>query len=549
MKKFIKNINPNIIFIIILIIQMMFMIKICDMKKGYWVDELWSYGLANSNYHAQLWDDGGLSNIKIDPTVFKNYILVNQNERFNYSSVIYNQTKDVHPPLFYLVLHTMSSFFPEQFSKWFGLIPNIIYFAITIIFIYKMGKLFAKNDPLFPLLPVLFFGFSLAAINSVTFIRMYMLFAMLATIFAYLHMKCLKDVTINRKNFLAIALIMFLGSFTHYYFIIFAIPYALYFLILFIKRKKYKDIIKYFGALAIGCFTTFILFPSVLVNGQEHRKTFIENLLNVSDLGSRIKSFFTIVNGDLFGNLFFPIIIIGALIIILHFITKIIGSLSVHDNQFVVSINQNADRFIFDYHKIQYIFMIMIGNIVYFIATSKLVPLVFDRYMMPIYPLLLFTICVFIYEVIKLACQKKGKTFFVTALFLALIISVSYFTGSTRYLYKNQIDKVAISKKYQNKIAVFVYDEDDDHEYILNNNILELMNYREVYQLPFDKLKNLFNVYHGNEEEVIIYIDKYMNQMPDQVELCKNELKLIFFLTKDELLFEDDKVYAYRIYN
>lgn len=75
------------------------------------------------------------------------------------------------------------------------------------------------------------------------------------------------------------------------------------------------------------------------------------------------------------------------------------------------------------------------------------------------------------------------------------------------------------------------------------------MNYREVYQLPFDKLKNLFNVYHGNEEEVIIYIDKYMNQMPDQVELCKNELKLIFFLTKDELLFEDDKVYAYRIYN
>ena len=221
MKKFIKNINPNIIFIIILIIQMMFMIKICDMKKGYWVDELWSYGLANSNYHAQLWDDGGLSNIKIDPTVFKNYILVNQNERFNYSSVIYNQTKDVHPPLFYLVLHTMSSFFPEQFSKWFGLIPNIIYFAITIIFIYKMGKLFAKNDPLFPLLPVLFLGFSLAAINSVTFIRMYMLFEMLATIFAYLHMKCLKDVTINRKNFLAIALIMFLGSFTHYYFIIF----------------------------------------------------------------------------------------------------------------------------------------------------------------------------------------------------------------------------------------------------------------------------------------------------------------------------------------
>ena len=40
---------------------------------------------------------------------------------------------DVHPPLFYIVLHTICSCFSGSFSKWFGIIPNIFYYGITTI--------------------------------------------------------------------------------------------------------------------------------------------------------------------------------------------------------------------------------------------------------------------------------------------------------------------------------------------------------------------------------------------------------------------------------
>ena len=52
--------------------------------------------------------------------MFKDYLTVNKGEEFKLGSVIYNQTHDSHPPLFYLVLHLISSFFPGEFSKWFG---------------------------------------------------------------------------------------------------------------------------------------------------------------------------------------------------------------------------------------------------------------------------------------------------------------------------------------------------------------------------------------------------------------------------------------------
>ena len=140
MKKFLRDKSSHIIFICVLLIQIIFMIFYCDMKKGYFVDELWSYGLSNSYYHAQIWEDGALDNPEISPDMFKEYMTVNEGEAFKFGSVIYNQTHDSHPPLFYMVLHAISSCFPGQFSKWFGLIPNLLYYAVTIIFLYKIGN-------------------------------------------------------------------------------------------------------------------------------------------------------------------------------------------------------------------------------------------------------------------------------------------------------------------------------------------------------------------------------------------------------------------------
>ena len=51
-----------------------------------------------------------------------------QENRFNYISVYYNQVLDVHPPLFYMLVHTVSSIFNDTFSKY-------IIFSINLVFL------------------------------------------------------------------------------------------------------------------------------------------------------------------------------------------------------------------------------------------------------------------------------------------------------------------------------------------------------------------------------------------------------------------------------
>lgn len=110
-KEYCKKANTKFVLVLIILVQVLFMLWYCNMKSGYFVDEIWSYGLSNSYYHAQIWEDGALDKTEINPQMFNDYLVVNEGEEFSYGSVIYNQTHDSHPPLFYMVLHTVSSFF------------------------------------------------------------------------------------------------------------------------------------------------------------------------------------------------------------------------------------------------------------------------------------------------------------------------------------------------------------------------------------------------------------------------------------------------------
>ena len=80
-----------------------------------------SYGLSNST-------DGAVLLIAlVDRDELMKYVTVAENERFDYATVYYNQTQDVHPPLYYFFLHTVCSLFPRSFTKWTGIGLNFVF--------------------------------------------------------------------------------------------------------------------------------------------------------------------------------------------------------------------------------------------------------------------------------------------------------------------------------------------------------------------------------------------------------------------------------------
>lgn len=110
-------------------------------KEGWFLDEVYSYGLSNSTEGPFLtdlhtdWENGTV----FDRDELMQYVMVAENERFDYATVYYNQTQDVHPPLYYFFLHTVCSLFPGSFTKWTGIGLNFVFLGCTLTAMYALA--------------------------------------------------------------------------------------------------------------------------------------------------------------------------------------------------------------------------------------------------------------------------------------------------------------------------------------------------------------------------------------------------------------------------
>lgn len=561
MKQIMKERGNKVIIIGILFIQILFMIFYCDMKKGFFVDEIWSYGLANSYYHAQIWEDGGLDNTEIEPNMFKEYLTVNKDEKFEYGSVIYNQTHDSHPPLFYLVLHTVSSFFSGSFSKWFGLIPNLIYYVVTIIFLYKIGRLVSESK-YFAFFPVLFYGFSIAAVNTVTYVRMYMLLTMWSMWFLYEHLLILKTKELKRRNIINIIIATFGGLFTHYYFAIFAFPIVLIQMIWMSMRKDWKMVGKYAMSGGVGGGIAIVLYPTILENltgtGVSHSQDTFQNMHNFSNWYARVQQFWKIISNEMFGSSLWGIIIVIVFATMVYIVTQVLWKMKLCYNvdHYEITVQSNIiskEKIVKIKRESYLVFDIVISGMFVFLIASKISPWQVNRYIMNLYPLFSLIFCYVLYCLYGLWIRNNVKKIVVILISLLLIGRLTYYMQDPCYLYPEGENNIVISKEYSDTTCVYVYTT----AYILVNEALELQNYDRLYQMNYKDIDKKISNILINNSKLVVYLDKILDRKYDDfggeitmnTEECLEEIGKITGLKKSKVLYQDEKAYAYVLYN
>lgn len=291
-------------------------------KKSYHIDELLSYGLSNSFYQPFITSDSVFDsadyskcdNEWLSSDLLKNYVTVQKGEQFRYDSVWYNQSQDRHPPLFYAAIHTVSSFFPDQFSSYFGFLLNLLYFAITQIFLYKLCKNILKSKYL-ALLFCMFWGFSYAALSITIFIRMYCMLVMWVVIFMYLHSKlCMTKEKLSLKQLIPIIIVTTCGALTQHIFLFVAFITAVCFCIMYLTSKKWKEFFAYGFSMLGGVLLSWVIFPPSV------SQIFNETSSSMADvffhqLVVSIKYYFFDVFGIAFGNEIIISTIIGIVLV------------------------------------------------------------------------------------------------------------------------------------------------------------------------------------------------------------------------------------------
>lgn len=415
------KIKEKTIIVIILIIQTI-MFVIAGINKSYiHMDEAYSLGLTNYN-KVEIQQNEDFYNTWHNKEYYEDYLSVNDNEKNNFLPVYENQKNDVHPPLYYLFLRIAMQFNIGSFSKWPGIILNIIIYLFITIFMYLiLRKLFAKseNSQIKSAFLALISSLTLASINNAIYIRMYALSSLNILITTYLHLKLAEKKGNNYKLLVAIGISALVGSLTHYYYLFYLAMLFIMFVIKYLKEKEYKELAKYIITMIIAGILSLIIFPySIKHMFFGYRgKGAINSLLNISEFFIKICQYILIINVYAFNNILFILVVFILGIIIYKKIKKI------------KLIEKN-----------KYIKYILYPTIFYFLLVAMSAPWIELRYMMPICSIIFILIMYLLIMLLKNIV--KEKTLNIIVIVIALLMFIMPFIS-------NQIIDISVGKKFK----------------------------------------------------------------------------------------------------
>lgn len=438
-------------------IIMLFAIIMCAAKQGYHMDELWSYGLANSYYMPAVNHENRLSE-EVNGKFFHDYITVNSGEEHCYDSVLYNLRYDTHPPLSFLLLHCVSSLFPDKFSKWYALGTNLICYLILLIALYLLAKAVNKNN-CSAILICLAYGISAAGINTVTYARMYCMVTMLLVLWTYIFVRMVIADNIRTSELIAFAVISFMGFMTQYFFILYAAICIFTFAIAAIVKKQFFRIIKLLVPAAIGIIAGFIVFDSTYQHLFKNNSSGVNWLstLSVTALTEYIKYvllFCREMDRQLFGYLGQFLIIVIAVILYKNKV-KLKSCLKLNNRAVAV-------------------ISMMAGAAGYFIIVSKVAPYREGRYLFMIYPIIVLLIITAMDKTFAI-CECRINTKKCLCIFTIIMALISLAVG-VDYIYPGEAETISKAEQHSGIACIYV----SDLPYEVVREAVELQNFGTI---------------------------------------------------------------------
>lgn len=263
-----------------------------SLKSGFFIDEIYTYGFANSHSDLLMRKDGPLIDKTIAGQILFDYVSVSENERFDFASIYYNQAQDSHPPLHYWMINSVCSLFPETFTKWTGLGLNFVLFALTILLLHGLVLKFTDSETNAAMAVVLY-GLSQIALSTFLMIRMYMLLTFLSVLLTYQIVSILKKP--KWYTFIGVGLTLFAGLMSQYIFFFYAFFLCGACGIRMLVRKEYKSLVFLLACFLAGVAALYLAFPTCLdhlfadkfVSGS----TALGNVLAISNYAYRFHAY------------------------------------------------------------------------------------------------------------------------------------------------------------------------------------------------------------------------------------------------------------------
>lgn len=457
--KITKNKKAVIEEIVLYCILILVSVWLLQGKNSFHIDELFSYGLSNHvNGIIMLPPQEGELFLETEKPYY-DYLTADDAWEFHYETVWINQETDVHPPFYYAVLHTICSFFSEEFSIWYAGMINIAAVCFTLFILRRIAELL-ELDAMSKRMISFLFIFSTGIASAICFLRMYALTMFWVVLTAYIFLHTIKRKEVNWKSFLFMFTVAVCGALTHYYYLVYLFFIcAVYFIYLLLHDKK--KIVPYLLTYGLAGITATGIFPAMTFHMFEDTRgeESIENLnaFTVESFCNRFKQMEKLVDKQLFAGNFY-LLFIGTLLIL--------GGMIYLSYRKEKKINLDSDGWLWC--------VLVIPCVCYFVLVTQIAVYIDVRYIIPIFAILIIAVYGILFELIsKWNLPVSGRA---VVCFLGILMIVSM-------VHKNECDYRKLPEMWNEHFAR--YGESDciyihDNSWRIQASFAEIRNYGSV---------------------------------------------------------------------
>lgn len=269
-------------FLLTFFIMVQLVLVLCTQKSVIVnMDGVFSYILANSPY-GYLFMDANYSQFPnhsgwIDAHILKEHYVTEDYNRFNYAAVYHHQRHDVHPPLYYFAVHTISSLFPGTYSNLYTMLINLLGLFLADIVLLKLFKRLYAGDG-YGVVPILLLMSMQTMQYLLIWARMYMLLFFFCVWYLLIHAEFIMCRQ-KKSDYAQLVLCIFLGTLTHYYFYVFAAAVTLFTMLDMIRNRNVRALMRYLYFGIVGLTASWIVYPWVwfhIFENPQNKHTDIE---------------------------------------------------------------------------------------------------------------------------------------------------------------------------------------------------------------------------------------------------------------------------------
>lgn len=506
-------------------------------KEYFHMDEIYSQGLINYS-SVQISDNKDLYNKVHTKDFFRDYIEISDKEKNDFKPIRERQLEDVHPPLYYFFLKIFTNFNLNNFSKWPGIILNIVIYVLSTFLIYLITLKLSKNKYL-GFLPAILFTISPMAINHTIFIRMYEMSNFFTLLYSYVLLNILienKDIKINKKNnnkdkkiniksilkntdkkerkkYILLGIVTIIGVLTHYYFALFVLGTYILSLIFFLKNNRKKDLYLMTLTYILSGIIYLIIWPLRLKN--------VANRVGGEKISllKKIKEYIKIIDHGYIGISYLILILIvifGINLLLEH------RKIKKQEKRKIKIDNDKAVEYI-----------LLFASIIYFLIAVITSPFISARYIFPVISVISIILIILMFNNVNILLKNilKNKINIELLIIISLVLLIIY---PQKYNLKKEMKKgleyqysdfKQVKEKIKNvyKIPlIYVYDNKDYYSITDDIYFLSKIDKSIIIQRSEKNNKKI------STDEYILDINKALDKLDD-----KNEKKEILVLTNN----------------